>query len=116
MVEPVLTKVVLLGDSGVGKTALVTRFCSGQFDDNSPPTLGAMFLTKTVVIDQRGVKLQLWDTGALVGWPAVRRQRRLTDVCALSVCLSVRQRGRSGSGRLWGRALCLWPGRASVPI
>lgn len=41
-------KIVLLGDSGVGKTSLVMRFVHQQFMTNLNPTIGASFLTKTV--------------------------------------------------------------------
>ena len=44
-------KVVLIGDSGVGKTSILQRFTLDLFDPHNPPTLGAGFKTKAVTID-----------------------------------------------------------------
>ena len=57
-------KVVLLGNSGVGKTSVVQRFAFDRFKEMSTATLGAMFLTKCIDIPQknRSVKFNLWDT------------------------------------------------------
>jgi len=56
------TKVVLLGESGVGKTSIVLQYVHKQFSPNLNPTIGASFLTKTLWVDQFKLKLQLWDT------------------------------------------------------
>eukprot|EP00826_Nyctotherus_ovalis_P012302 TRINITY_DN13235_c0_g3_i1.p1 TRINITY_DN13235_c0_g3~~TRINITY_DN13235_c0_g3_i1.p1 ORF type:complete len:195 (+),score=65.95 TRINITY_DN13235_c0_g3_i1:196-780(+) len=57
-------KVVLLGNSGVGKTSVVQRFAFGKFKDAITPTLGAMFLTKCIDLPQKNmsIKFNLWDT------------------------------------------------------
>jgi small GTP-binding protein len=55
-------KVVVVGDSGVGKTCLLIRFVRDLFDEESPPTLGVEFLTKIVQTDRHRIQLQLWDT------------------------------------------------------
>ena len=55
-------KIVLLGDSGVGKTSLAVRYARGIFTKTSNPTIGASFLTKTIVVDQVKIKQQIWDT------------------------------------------------------
>ena len=57
-------KVVLLGDSGVGKTCIIARYISGSFDKNSPTTNGASFCSKNVRFDQLGknLLLDIWDT------------------------------------------------------
>ncbi|KAJ3429217.1 ras-related protein rab-5c [Anaeramoeba flamelloides] len=55
-------KIVLLGQSGVGKSCLVLRFCRGQFFENREPTIGASYLTKSISINSRDLKLQIWDT------------------------------------------------------
>ncbi|CAL9089685.1 unnamed protein product [Musa textilis] len=56
-------KLVLLGDSGVGKSCIVIRFVRGQFDPTSQVTVGASFLSQTLVLqDSTTVKFEIWDT------------------------------------------------------
>lgn len=56
------SKMVLLGESAVGKSSLVLRFVKGQFHEYQESTIGAAFLTQTVSVDDTTVKLELWDT------------------------------------------------------
>lgn len=59
----VTEKVMLLGDSGVGKTCLLVRFRDGLFlSGNFISTVGIDFRNKVVNVDQTRVKLQIWDT------------------------------------------------------
>lgn len=55
-------KLVFLGDQNVGKTTLISQFVYKQIDKHYEPTIGIDFLTKKVDVDDREVKLQLWDT------------------------------------------------------
>ena len=55
-------KLVLLGESSVGKSSLVLRFVKGQFHEFQESTIGAAFLTQTVQIDDTTVKFEIWDT------------------------------------------------------
>lgn len=55
-------KIVFLGEQGVGKTSLITRFMYDTFDDNYAATIGIDFLSKTMYLDDKTVRLQLWDT------------------------------------------------------
>ncbi|XP_070512675.1 ras-related protein Rab-37 isoform X2 [Cardiocondyla obscurior] len=58
-----LFKVMLLGDSGVGKTCLLTRFRDGRFlSGNYITTVGIDFRNKVVNVDDTPIKLQIWDT------------------------------------------------------
>ncbi|XP_025159679.1 ras-related protein Rab-37 isoform X4 [Harpegnathos saltator] len=58
-----LFKVMLLGDSGVGKTCLLTRFRDGRFlAGNYITTVGIDFRNKVVTVDETPIKLQIWDT------------------------------------------------------
>ncbi|CUI14775.1 rab7 GTP-binding protein, putative [Bodo saltans] len=59
--RPVL-KIILLGDSGVGKTSLMRQFVSGKFESRYKATIGADFFTHEEIIDGRPVNLQIWDT------------------------------------------------------
>lgn len=55
-------KVCIIGDTDVGKTSLSTRYCHGEFPNNSTPTIGASFLQRRVVVDNIEISLQIWDT------------------------------------------------------
>lgn len=57
-------KVVLLGESGVGKTSIINRFINDTFDPNSLTSLGASFISKPLhIIDKKkSLKLDIWDT------------------------------------------------------
>lgn len=55
-------KVVLLGESAVGKSSLVLRFVKREFHEYQESTIGAAFLTQTVQIDDTTVKFEIWDT------------------------------------------------------
>ncbi|CAD5226862.1 unnamed protein product [Bursaphelenchus xylophilus] len=58
-----LFKVVLIGDMGVGKTCLVQRFRNGVFLEKQGTTIGVDFNVKTLVVEDKSIKLQVWDTG-----------------------------------------------------
>jgi len=55
-------KLVLLGESAVGKSSLVLRFVKGQFQDFHQSTIGAAFLTQSVCVNDTTVKFEVWDT------------------------------------------------------
>ena len=56
-------KIVLLGDSAVGKSSLVNRFCTGKFDDKYKNTIGGAYLKKEVTLKNGDIlKLHIWDT------------------------------------------------------
>ncbi|KAL4308150.1 hypothetical protein GQ457_01G029250 [Hibiscus cannabinus] len=57
-----LLKVILLGDSGVGKTSLMNQYVHMKFSQQYKATIGADFVTKELQIDDRNVTLQIWDT------------------------------------------------------
>ncbi|GLU20355.1 hypothetical protein SLE2022_365590 [Rubroshorea leprosula] len=57
-----LLKVIVLGDSGVGKTSLMNQYVYKKFNQQYKATIGADFVTKELRIDDKMVTLQLWDT------------------------------------------------------
>ncbi|KAF2360765.1 Small GTP-binding protein domain [Trinorchestia longiramus] len=57
-----LLKVIILGNSGVGKTSLMNQFVNRKFSNQYKATIGADFLTKEVMVDDRLVTMQIWDT------------------------------------------------------
>jgi len=60
--KKVLLKVIILGDSGVGKTSLMNDYVNKKFSATYRATIGADFLTKEVWVDDRLVTMQIWDT------------------------------------------------------
>ena len=57
-----LFKVLLIGNSSVGKSSLLLRFVDNAWSDLFVPTIGVDFKIKTMTIDSKNVKLQIWDT------------------------------------------------------
>lgn len=66
-----LLKIVLIGDSGVGKTNLLSRFTRDQFNPDSKSTIGVEFATKTLEIEGKTVKAQIWDTAGQERYRAI---------------------------------------------
>jgi len=62
LVKPRTFKIIVLGESGVGKTCLSFRFCAGKFPLMTEATIGLDFREKIVELDGERLKLQLWDT------------------------------------------------------
>ena len=60
--KPEQFKLVLLGESAVGKSSMALRFVNGRFSEFQENTIGAAYLTKSVVIDDNAVKFEIWDT------------------------------------------------------
>ena len=59
----VIPAVVLIGDSGVGKSNLLSRFTRNEFNLESKSTIGVEFATKSIQADDKTIKAQIWDTG-----------------------------------------------------
>lgn len=67
-----LFKIVLVGDSGVGKSNLMSRFTKNEFDIHTTSTVGVEFESRTVQMqDDQWVKLQVWDTAGQERFKAV---------------------------------------------
>ncbi len=56
-------KICLFGDKQVGKTSLVNRFITDRFNFDLKPTLGAAIYVKTLELNNKSIKLQIWDFG-----------------------------------------------------
>jgi GTPase SAR1 family protein len=57
-----LFKTIIIGDSGVGKSCVVTRFQENLFDERVDSTLGVEFGAKTLVVNNHKIRLAIWDT------------------------------------------------------
>lgn len=57
--------VVLIGDSGVGKSNLLSRFTRNEFNLETKSTIGVEFATRSVQAEGKTIKAQIWDTGTI---------------------------------------------------
>ncbi|XP_029959304.1 ras-related protein Rab-25-like [Salarias fasciatus] len=64
-------KVVLIGESGVGKSNLLSRFTKNEFNHDSRTTIGVEFSTRTVHLNGCTIKAQIWDTAGLERYRAI---------------------------------------------
>jgi len=60
--KAVQVKLVLLGEAAVGKSSVVLRFVSNEFQPNKEPTIGAAFLTQKCRLEDRVLRYEIWDT------------------------------------------------------
>ena len=66
-----LFKVVLIGDSGVGKSNLLSRFTRNEFNLESKSTIGVEFATKSIQSEGKTIKAQIWDTAGQERYRAI---------------------------------------------
>ncbi len=66
-----LFKVVVIGDSGVGKSNLLSRFTRNEFNLESKSTIGVEFATRTVSMEGKTIKAQIWDTAGQERYRAI---------------------------------------------
>ncbi|KAG1948561.1 ras-related protein Rab-25a [Pimephales promelas] len=64
-------KVVLIGESGVGKSNLLSRFTKNEFNHDSRTTIGVEFSTRSIQVDNITIKAQIWDTAGLERYRAI---------------------------------------------
>src|ERR1700678_499156 len=57
-----LLKLVIIGDSSIGKTCILARYCDDSFSDSYMSTIGINFKIKTTQVNNENIKLQIWDT------------------------------------------------------
>jgi len=66
-----LFKIVLVGDSGVGKSNLLSRFTRDNFSSDEKSTIGVEFATRIITIDGKRIKAQIWDTAGQERYRAI---------------------------------------------
>lgn len=72
--DDVLLKILLIGDSGVGKTNIFTRFVKNVFEQEAKSTIGVEFETITVKVQGKSVLCQIWDTAGQERFRSVTQQ------------------------------------------
>ncbi|KAG8003554.1 Ras-related protein Rab-11B, partial [Nibea albiflora] len=68
---PVPLAIVLIGDSGVGKSNLLSRFTRNEFNLESKSTIGVEFATRSIQVDGKTIKAQIWDTAGQERYRAI---------------------------------------------
>jgi Ras-related protein Rab-7A len=82
--KKVLLKLIVVGNSNVGKTALLGRFVRQKFIEDHKATIGADFMTKEITIDDKLVTMQIWDTAGQERFQSLGTAfYRGSDACAL---------------------------------
>ena len=66
-----MVKVILIGDSAVGKTNILSKYLKGIFQENSKATVGVEFGSKIFKIDNHNIKAQIWDTAGQEKYKAI---------------------------------------------
>ncbi|MFX0134210.1 MAG: GTP-binding protein [Candidatus Hodarchaeota archaeon] len=80
-----ILKCIIVGDGGVGKTALSIRYTEGKFRDDYKMTIGVDFSTKIMNVDDKSVKFQIWDTGGQEQFSYVRPMYYTGSTCGFVV-------------------------------
>ena len=80
-------KIVLLGDSGVGKTCIISRYISGAFDHNAPSTNGASYASKIINFEKlnKTISLDIWDTAGQEKYKSLTKFFYKDAMCAILV-------------------------------
>lgn len=85
--KKVLLKVIILGESNVGKTSLMNQYVNKKFTNQYKATIGADFLTKELIVDDRVVTMQIWDTAGQERFQSLGVAfYRGADCCVLGEC------------------------------
>ena len=100
-----LAKIVLVGDSGVGKSSLILRFTASEFTFDSQSTVGVEFCMKTIALDNNVlVKAQIWDTAGQERYHAMTKAYYRGAVGAM-VVFDTTQRATFESIQRWRQSL-----------
>merc|ERR1712230_241865 len=98
-------KLVLLGESAVGKSSLVLRFVKDQFDDYRESTIGAAFLTQTIALDDNTtVKFEIWDTAGQERYKSLAPMYYRNANCAV-VVYDITQASSLDKAKSWVKEL-----------
>ena len=78
-------KMIIIGDSGVGKTSLVHKFCKNQFKIDYSTTIGIEFESKDIKVNQKDVQLQIWDTAGQERFKSLIKSFYFNSICVFLV-------------------------------
>ncbi len=67
----IMLKIVILGDSGVGKSNILSRYINDEFDEYKRNTIGVDFISQEQIINDKKVKIQFWDTAGQEKYKAI---------------------------------------------
>ncbi|EAY19495.1 small GTP-binding protein, putative [Trichomonas vaginalis G3] len=98
--ERVALKIVVLGNSGAGKTSLVNRWITGSHNKSITPTVGANHQKKTIEIEKKNVDLFIWDTAGQEQFQALTPLYTRSAACAI-ICASITDNDSFESLDLW---------------
>ena len=89
--KPCQLKMILIGDSGVGKSSLMNRYINSRYDSSSFTTIGVEFLNKEIITEGKRYTVQIWDTGGQERFRSLRTPfYRGSDCCILTFALDDR--------------------------
>eukprot|EP01129_Flabellula_baltica_P008348 TRINITY_DN3304_c2_g3_i3.p1 TRINITY_DN3304_c2_g3~~TRINITY_DN3304_c2_g3_i3.p1 ORF type:complete len:201 (+),score=32.51 TRINITY_DN3304_c2_g3_i3:232-834(+) len=92
MSRQVQLKVIILGDSGVGKTSLIGQYVTNRFEDRYKASVGADFCSKDITLDHQNIHMQIWDTAGQERFRALGSSfYRGSDCCMLVYDVTSRQ-------------------------
>ncbi|CCG81060.1 putative RAB GTPase Ypt5 [Taphrina deformans PYCC 5710] len=98
-------KLVLLGESAVGKSSLVLRFVKDQFSDYRESTIGAAFLTQSLTLDERTtIKYEIWDTAGQERYKSLAPMYYRNANCAI-VVYDITQSSSLDKAKAWVKEL-----------
>ena len=80
-----LLKYIIIGDSAVGKSNILTRYVYEKFSEEFQSTLGVEFAAKNAVIDNKIYRIQIWDTAGQESFRSITRAYYKNSVCAFIV-------------------------------
>ena len=93
-------KLLMIGDSAVGKTSLLLRYANDTFSSTFITTIGIDFKIKTVDLDGRRVKLQIWDTAGQEQFRTITRSY-FRGAQGIVLVYDITDRGTFNSVRSW---------------
>ncbi len=116
--ERLVVQLIVLGDSGAGKSCLLSRYAEGKFAEGFTTTIGVDFAIKTVDVDGVNVRLQLWDTAGQERFRAITASYyRVAD--AAMIVYDITKRSSFESLSFWLRDLWSYrsdPKNPHVPV
>ena len=80
-----LLKYIIIGDSAVGKSNILTQYVYEKFSEEFQSTLGVEFAAKNTVIDNKIYRIQIWDTAGAESFRSITRAYYKNSVCAFIV-------------------------------